>query len=90
MPGSVGNTFNMVNHSFLLNRQKYRFRVDGTLLIWLHNYQRDTSQKVVINAHQGHAESDLITLSCGVPQGLVLGPILFTLYILPLGNICRK
>ena len=83
-------TFDMVNHSLQLNMLKYRFRVDGTVLNWLHNYLTDRSQKVVIDTDQGHAELDPITLSHGVPQGLVLGPILFTLYMLPLSGICRK
>ena len=80
----------MVNHSLLLNRLKYRFWVDGTMLNWLHNYLTDRSQKGVIDADQGHAELDPITLSGGVPQGSVLGPILFTLYISSLRNICWK
>ena len=81
-------TFDTVNHSMVLNRLKYRFGVNGTVLNWLHNYLTDRSQKMEITADQGHAQSDPITLSCSVPQGLVLD--LFTLYILPLGDICRK
>ena len=86
----LSTAFDMVNHSLLLNRLKYRFGVDGTMLDWLHNYLTDRSQKVVIDADQGHAELDPITLSYVVPQGSVLGPVLFTLYISPLANICRK
>ena len=45
----------------------------------------DMFEKVVTDADQGHAESDPITLSCGVPQGSVL-----PCCILPQCDICRK
>ena len=86
----LSTAFDMFNHSLLLNQLKYKFRVDGTLLNCLHNYLTDRSQNLVFNADQGHTELDPITLSCSVPQGLVLGPILFTLYFSLLGDICRK
>ena len=79
--------FDTGNHSLLL---KYRFRLDGTVLNWLHNCLTDRSQKVVTDADQGHGELDPITLSCSVQQGLVPGLILSTLYISHLGDICRK
>ena len=82
--------FDTVNHNHLLNRLKYRFGVVGTALAWLADYLKGRTQRVVLDGTHGHAESDAAMLKCGVPQGSVLGPILFTLYISPLGDICRN
>ena len=82
--------FDTVNHNHLLNHLKYRFGVVGTALAWLTDYLKGRTQKVVLDGTHGHIESDAAMLKCGVPQGSVLGPILFTLYISPLGDICRN
>ena len=75
--------FNTVNHNHLLNCLKYRFGVVGTALAWLTDYLKGCTQKVVLDGTHGHIESDAAMLKCSVPQGSVLGPILFTLYISP-------
>ena len=82
--------FDPVNHNHLLNCLKYRFGVVGTALAWLMDYLKGCTQKVVLDGMHGHVESNASMLKCGVPQELVLGPILFTLYISPLGDICRN
>ena len=82
--------FDTVDHNHLLNCLKYRFGVVGTALTWLMEYLKGHTQKVVLDGMHGHVESDAAMLKCGVPQGSVLGPILFTLYISPLGDICRN
>jgi hypothetical protein len=60
--------------------------ITGQALEWFRSYLSDRSQAVIIN----NTTSSHRRLSCGVPQGSVLGPLLFTIYTLPLGNIMRK
>ena len=78
--------FDMVDTGILLQRLTNRFGITGTVKTWIASYLTNQSQKVKI----GSSESSSMTLECGVPQGSVLGPILFILDTTPLGQICRK
>ena len=83
---NLSAAFNMVDTGILLQRLTNRFGITGTAKTWIASYLTNQSQKVKI----GSSESSSVTLECGVPQGLVLGPILFILYTTPLGQICGK
>ena len=83
--------FDMVSHALLLNRLKYRCGITGSALNWIKGYLEDHSQSIVIgNLDTDGAKSDEKSLKQGILEGSVLDPILFTLYISPIGDICRK
>ena len=75
--------FDTIDHSILLNRMSSWFGVNGTALEWFKSYLTDRSQSVFLNG----TKSSPMPLSYGVPQGSVLGPLLFTLYTSPLSKI---
>ena len=77
--------FDTVNHKLLLNHLKYHFRITGVVLKWLEEYLTGRHQRVVLGESTEHVMSEKVTLKQGVPQGSILGPILFTLYTSPLG-----
>ena len=54
--------------------------------MWLKSYLQDRTQTVQI----GSSTSEPMTLKYGHPQGSISGPILFTMYTTPLGNIMRN
>ena len=69
-----------------LARLQNWFGLDGLSLNWFTSYLSSRSQAVSINDFI----SAFSTLSCGVPQGSVLGPLLLTLYTTPLGSVISK
>ena len=79
-------SFDTVDHAILLSRFRDRFGVSGTALAWFQSYLSDRSQFVSIDGKRSSRRG----LSCGVPQGSILGPLLYLFYTSPLGDICRK
>ena len=69
--------FDTVNHDILLHKLKYNFKIDGALLKFLTCYLKDRKQRVVI----GNCQSSLLDVNSGVPQGSILGPLLFAIFI---------
>jgi len=67
----------------LLQRLLTEFGVTGTVLSWLQSYLSCRPQFVKHGNHQSPA----VSLNVGVPQGSVLGPILFTVYCSPVGDV---
>ena len=83
--------FDTIDHNILLNRLETRFAVTGAALNWLRSYLTNRMQAVAIGDPllEG-SRSAFVLLNSGIPQGSVLGPILFTIYTAPIGDICRK
>lgn len=72
----LSKAFDCVSHEVLLGKlYKYGFR--GKVLMWLESYLGDRVQSVNLNGVSSKKQK----ISCGVPQGSVLGPLLFLLYI---------
>ena len=63
------------DHATLLRRLSVTYGLDGAVLSWFRSYLSGRTQLV----RCGSSKSASSTLSCGVPQGSVLGPILFLL-----------
>ena len=78
--------FDTVDHCILLSRHSRRFGIGGRALEWFPLYLGDRTQFVNING----STSERRVLKFNVPQGLFLGPLLFSLYTSPLSDIASK
>ena len=68
--------FEKVNHSILLSKLNH-YGVRGKACDWFQSYLSNREQFVCINSHK----SDSLSITCGVPQGSIRGPLMFC-YIL--------
>ena len=78
--------FDTIDHSLLINTLHDHYRITGAALTWFESYLNSRTQSVFIGDFSSNAEP----LSFGVPQGSVLGPVLFIMYTKPLHALIEQ
>ncbi len=84
----LSTAFNTIDNSILLKRLEHLVGVIGSALEWFkytYTYLFDWLQFVAVNEEVSYRSQ----VQYGVSRGSVLGPFLFMLYVLPLGDIIR-
>lgn len=78
--------FDTIMHEILIERLRLWAGVQGNALNWFSTYLSGRT----FSAELGNFSSSSALMKCGVPQGSILGPVLFSIYMLPLAVICQK
>lgn len=76
----LSKAFDSINHEILLSKM-FAYGIRGPVLEWIRSYIFNRLQIVEINHKQGQFRSKPCIVSRGVPQGSIIGPLLFTIYM---------
>ncbi len=82
----LSSAFDLIDHSSLLSCLKNCAGLRGTVLNWFQSFL--TNRKFSVRT--GQYTSSSAPLTCGVPQGSILAPTLFIMYMLQMGSILKK
>ena len=77
----IKKAFDTVNHNIMLKKM-YHYGIRGTVYNWFKSYLSHRTQYVKVNGCNSHID----TIQTGVPQGSVLGPLLYIMYVNDIGN----
>ena len=67
--------FDIIDHNLLLKKLKY-YGFDSSAILWLESYLANRTQTVYFN----RSFSEVKSVSCGIPQGSCLGPLLYSIF----------
>ena len=77
----LSNAFDVISHTILLQKL-INYGIRGIANKWFENYLSQRTQYVEL----GNCKSSTQDIKCGVPQGSILGPVLYLIYLNDIGN----
>jgi hypothetical protein len=80
----LSKAFDVICHEILLKKLE-AYGIRGIVKTWIDSYLSNRRQFVELDSHK----STSISIRCGVPQGSILGPLLYLIYVNDIGNSCE-